>query len=260
MIEFMFQYDRALAQTMDNGNNYMAVAFAMQFVQMYLVNDRDTIVMADTDLINTVEILMKLAHSRQPPEGLPSLMKLLRVDQDLSSVLGDRPQIAPLSHMHSNMFHTRLQEDPLGLTEKASFLLREWVNLYHNPPPNREVMKTFTMIAQQMNAKGFFQSEETIVQFFRIATQLCIDNVYQIIEEERHAPPENIQRNKYYHMTDAFVRLIALLIKNSGEAGNPLPKMNLLTKVSISLQFNSFYYLKVGLNICDNQTRAAFIS
>lgn len=94
---------------MDNGNHYMAVAFAMQFVQLYLVNERDSILMTESDLVNTIDMLVRIAsHFRPPPEGLASLVKLLRVDQDISNVLGNRPQIAPLSHMHSGVFHTRV--------------------------------------------------------------------------------------------------------------------------------------------------------
>lgn len=87
----------------------MAVAFAMQFVQLYLVNERDSILMTESDLVNTVDVLIRIAsHSRQPHEGLTSLVKLLRVDQDITNVLGNRPQIAPLAHMHSNVFHARV--------------------------------------------------------------------------------------------------------------------------------------------------------
>ncbi|XP_077294792.1 CCR4-NOT transcription complex subunit 1 isoform X2 [Arctopsyche grandis] len=226
------QYDVALAQCMDNGNNYMAVAFAMQFVQLYLVNERDSILMTESDLVNTIDVLVRIAsHSRQPPEGLASLVKLLRVDQDISNVLGNRPQIAPLSHMHSGVFHARMRDDSWGVSEKIEGLLRDWVNLYHNPAPNREIMKTFNIFVQQLNANGIFKNDEAITQFFRVATQLCIDNVYVLLEEDRINPPDNTQRNKFYHMIDPYVRLVTLLIKNSGDAGNTIPKINLLNKV-----------------------------
>jgi hypothetical protein len=80
---------------------------------------------------------------------------------------------------------------------------------------------------------------------------LCIDNVYQLLEEERVTSPENMQRNKLYHMTDAYVRLVTLLIKNSGEAGNTNPKINLLTKVRMIMMsyLNSIYDL---FNISDS--------
>lgn len=93
-------------------------------------------------------------------------------------------------------------------------------------------MKTFNAFVQQLSANGIFKNEDMITQFFRIATQLCIDNVYQIIEEERMNPSENNQqRHKLYHMTDAYVRLVTLLIKSSGDAVNTVTKINLLNKV-----------------------------
>lgn len=125
-----------------------------------------------------------------------------------------------------------MRDDSWGISEKIEGLLRDWVNLYHNPAPNREIMKTFNIFVQQLNANGVFKNDEAITQFFRIAMQLCIDNVYHMIEEERMTPPENIQRNKFYHMIDPYVRLVTLLIKNSGDAGNTVPKVNLLNKVT----------------------------
>lgn len=64
------QYDLALAQAMDNGMNYVAVAFAMQLVQHYLVEDRSNAFVTENDLFNTIDVLARISsHSRQPPEG-----------------------------------------------------------------------------------------------------------------------------------------------------------------------------------------------
>jgi CCR4-NOT transcription complex subunit 1 len=64
------QYDMHLAQSMDSGLNYMAVAFAMQLVQLYLVDERQNSTVTESDLFHTVDVLARIAtHSRQPPEG-----------------------------------------------------------------------------------------------------------------------------------------------------------------------------------------------
>jgi CCR4-NOT transcription complex subunit 1 len=59
-----------LAQSMESGLNYMAVTFAMQLVQLYLVDERMNSTVTESDLYQTIEMLARIAtHSRQPPEG-----------------------------------------------------------------------------------------------------------------------------------------------------------------------------------------------
>ena len=65
----MQQYDVHLAQSMENGLNYMAVAFAMQLVQRFCVDDNKSATQ-EADFFNTIETLARIAaHSRQAPEG-----------------------------------------------------------------------------------------------------------------------------------------------------------------------------------------------
>ena len=64
------QFDVQLAHAMENGQNYVAVTFAMQLVQLYLIDDRNNSAVTENDLFNVVEVLARIsAHSRQPPEG-----------------------------------------------------------------------------------------------------------------------------------------------------------------------------------------------
>ena len=67
----MQQYDLHLAQSMENGLNYMAVAFAMQLVKILLVDERSVAHFTEADLFHTIETLMRInAHSRgNAPEG-----------------------------------------------------------------------------------------------------------------------------------------------------------------------------------------------
>ena len=64
------QYDLHLAAAMESGLNYMAVAFAMQLVQLYLVDERPNSPVTESDLFHTIEMLARIAtHSRTPPDG-----------------------------------------------------------------------------------------------------------------------------------------------------------------------------------------------
>ncbi|XP_030040329.1 CCR4-NOT transcription complex subunit 1 isoform X2 [Manduca sexta] len=232
----MPQYDIAMAHMMDNGNNYMAVAFAMQLVQLYLVDDRNNMYVNESDLYHTTETLVRIVSmSRQPPpEGLGSLIEILRVNQDPSAYLGERSPLGPTAHIHSGILQVRSQnyDDPPGLQEKTENLLREWRNVLLSPLTEIELAQNFNLYVHRMNMNGILKSDDMITRFFRIATQMCIENVYQQLNEDRlNPPPVPPKRDKYYTMCDSFIKLVSLLIKNTADSGNPTPKLNLLNKI-----------------------------
>lgn len=230
------QYDIALAHMMDNGNNYVAVAFAMQLVQLYLVDDRNNMYVNESDLYHTTEMLVRvMSHSRTPPpEGLGSLIEILRVNQDPSAYLGERSPLGPTAHIHSGILQVRAQnyDDPPGLQEKTENLLREWRNVLLSPLTEIELAQNFNLYVHRMNMNGILKSDDMIARFFRMASQMCIENVYQLLNEDRvNPPPVPQKREKFYTMCDSFIKLVSLLIKNTADSGNPTPKLNLLNKI-----------------------------
>lgn len=63
-------FDAHLAHSMENGMNFVAVGFAMQIVQHYLVEERNPSLVTEQDLGCCIETLMRIAaHSRNPPDG-----------------------------------------------------------------------------------------------------------------------------------------------------------------------------------------------
>lgn len=82
-----------------------------------------------------------------------------------------------------------------------------------------------------MHQQGILKTDDLITRFFRICIELCVDLCYRAQAEQAHNP--TITRAKCFHTLDAFVRLIALLVKHSGDVNNPVTKINLLNKVSI---------------------------
>ncbi|XP_076649788.1 CCR4-NOT transcription complex subunit 1 isoform X4 [Halictus rubicundus] len=228
------QYDLALAQAMDSGNA-MATMFAMQLVQLYLIDERQTTHVTESDLFHTIEILARMAHHRAPPEGillfrLTSLIESLRVNHD-PGVLADRAPAGPTAHIHSGILQVRARDfdDPPGLMEKTEYLLREWVSMHHNPTHARDPTKAFGMFVHQMNMHGILKTDDLITRFFKLSTQMCVDLCYRALAETNAAP--SVVRAKCFHSLDAFVRLVALLVKHSGDSTNTHTKINLLNKV-----------------------------
>ncbi|CAH1107243.1 unnamed protein product [Psylliodes chrysocephalus] len=226
------QYDLALAQCMENGPNYMGVNFAMQLVQLYLIDDRSGQFVTESDLCNTIEMLAKIqTHTRQPPEGLGNIMDILRQNEP-SSYFGDRASMGPTVHIHNGILQVRAPnyEDPPGLVEKTDQLLRDWITIYHTQNQGRDSTKAFSMFVHQMNVYGILKTDDLITRFFRLSTQLCVETVYRILAEKT-TTNVSLLRPKCYHTLDAFVRLVALLVKHSGDANNTTTKIHLLNKV-----------------------------
>uniref|UniRef100_A0A673XRG6 CCR4-NOT transcription complex subunit 1 n=1 Tax=Salmo trutta TaxID=8032 RepID=A0A673XRG6_SALTR len=239
----MQQYDLHLAQSMENGLHYMAVAFAMQLVKLLLVDERSVSHITEADLFHTIETLMRTsAHSRaNAPEGfltdlcpvIPRLPQLMDVVRSNYEAMIDRAHGGPNFMMHSGISQASEYDDPPGLREKAEYLLREWVNLYHSAAAGRDSTKAFSAFVGQMHQQGILKTDDLITRFFRLCTEMCVEISYRAQAEQQHNPAASaaIIRAKCYHNLDAFVRLIALLVKHSGEATNTVTKINLLNKV-----------------------------
>lgn len=63
-------YDHALATSMENGQNYMAVALGMKLVRKLIIDDKGNVNVTENDLPNTIEALAKISTvPRQAPDG-----------------------------------------------------------------------------------------------------------------------------------------------------------------------------------------------
>lgn len=52
---------------------------------------------------------------------------------------------------------------------------------------------------------------------------MCVDLCYRALAEQNNAP--TLVRAKCFHTLDAYVRLITLLVKHSGETANTVTKV-----------------------------------
>lgn len=86
------------------------------------------------------------------------------------------------------------------------------------------MIKAFGSFVNKMNVYGILKGDEPLTRFFRHATQCCIDLTYRNMNDPNW-------KTKIFQWIDAYVRLIALLVKHSGEGGSTSTKLNLLNKV-----------------------------
>ncbi|XP_055387570.1 CCR4-NOT transcription complex subunit 1 [Condylostylus longicornis] len=225
------QFDQMLCQKMDNGANYLAVTFAMQLVQHYLVDERSSGNVNESEFCNSIDLLARLGAHHRGPEGLAHLIELLRINHDPNSFLIERNIATPSQYIQSGILHVRSNDcdDPPGLQEKTEILLKDWVQIHLSQQHGRDTVKTFSTFVNKMNLYGILKTDDLITRFFRQATQFCIDYVYRLIND----PSTNavVTKAKIFQFIDAFVRLIALLVRHSGDQNNPSTKINLLNKV-----------------------------
>lgn len=224
----LFDYDKFLAACLEGGNNPGALNFAMFLAKIYLIDDRSNAQLIESDLFGTLEMLVQISNnSRNPPEGLVQLVDMIKINCERME--HNLQMSGPTSQLHSGIQQAREFEDPHGLLEKTEYLLREWVNMYHSPNAGKDSTKAFTLFVQQMNMHGLLKTDDLITRFFRMSTQMCVDLCYRALAEQNNAP--SLVRAKCFHTLDAFVRLIALLVKHSGDQQNTITKVNLLNKV-----------------------------
>lgn len=223
-------FDAHLAHSMENGMNFVPVGFAMQIVQHYLVEERSQGLVSEQDLGCCIETLSRIAHSRNAPDGLVTLIDILRSSHDGNNLTMERATSGPTSYIHSGILQvkTRECEDPPGLFEKTEYLLREWVNIYQTTASSKDPGKAFSLFVHQMNVHGILKTDDLITRFFRLSTQMVVELCYRLLPD-----PATFSNNrmKVFQTLDAYVKLIALLVKHSGDTQNVTTKLNLLNKV-----------------------------
>lgn len=119
-------------------------------------------------------------------------------------------------------------DDPPGLQEKTEYLVKDWMTSYIQLN-GRDCSKLFAVFINKMNVYGMLKTDDLITRFFRQATQFCMDLVYRSMTDP--GCTQTVSKSKILHWMDAYVRMIVLLIRHSGEAGNQNTKINLLNKV-----------------------------
>lgn len=90
--------------------------------------------------------------------SLPQLMDVVRSNYE---AMIDRAHGGPNFMMHSGISQASEYDDPPGLREKAEYLLREWVNLYHSAAAGRDSTKAFSAFVGQVYAHAARQNDQT---------------------------------------------------------------------------------------------------
>ncbi|XP_050425870.1 CCR4-NOT transcription complex subunit 1-like [Adelges cooleyi] len=227
----MTMYDTYLAMSMENGTNYVAMAYVKQFLQNYLIDNRTNSPITQQHLQSSIDAISSILQSGlTTPEGLASILEVIRpshAESDSIDRLTNNNNTSTLKIQHG-MLRGRDVDDPPGLLEKTEYLLKEWLTLYTSSP-NRDPAKTFNIYIHQMNVQGILKSDDIITRFFRLSSQLIVELCYRQLPDS--TPSSTAVRTKLSNTIDAYVNLIVMLVKHSGDTNAITIKTNLLNKV-----------------------------
>ena len=265
---FLSQFlDVQLAQSLEQTASMMSpavlslIGFIALFLQNYCLadeqsNDPRVIVpienmFHEAEFSRTIDALRRLIpqiHNPQVIEPLQRVINALAVQNEYCVVLPDRqsvvppggnsptplPQGASSTNQYFDMMMNGVaaahdvNEDPVGLREKTEQLLRTWVELCYQQP--KDVSRLFHSYITQMIKMGVLQSDDIVTRFFRHGVEIAIEHSYESLGENNLTASQ--QRARAFQVTDAFVKLIVTVLKNtSGGDQAAHSRISLLNKV-----------------------------
>ncbi|KNC33754.1 hypothetical protein FF38_05850 [Lucilia cuprina] len=110
----LHQFDLALRDCMENGNNFLAVTFAITLMERLLVDDRSTSIIAETEFSCTTDLLSRLTqHRHRYPEALSNFIDMHfgssnTMDAGTFGSVTDRYLAGATQYIHSGMQHVRV--------------------------------------------------------------------------------------------------------------------------------------------------------
>ena len=215
--------DLNLSQFVDSGN-VKAVPIAHHFLRYFYIENAS--LHYDVQFGNLLESVSRMSALRPSQHNgeLRDTIEVIRMNYEMTDDVTSNARInaTALSMMYTGVQQARDFDDPDGLKEKSEQLLHEWIQ-NHSLLPLKENTKAFQQFVLQMNSQGLFKTDDMITRFFRICTESCVDTCYLLIGKS--------QRQTCYQRIDAFVKLIILLVKHSGDQSNHVNKINLFNKV-----------------------------
>uniref|UniRef100_A0A8R1I6E7 Peptidase A2 domain-containing protein n=1 Tax=Caenorhabditis japonica TaxID=281687 RepID=A0A8R1I6E7_CAEJA len=229
-------WDQHLAGSMDNGGNMEAVLFAQKFVRTIGGGDMQRIQYIKEKFPQTCEQLTKLHQlqtaTRTAQEAVGSNGANHHHPQQQQQPPVTLPmEAAPLPQASAEAMAQKGYEDQ-EMNNKVEIIMREWIQLCYSPTGQRSPQESLAQMIQLMHEHGVLATDDKITQFFRLCVENCVDISVRIMRTEQMANglTTGFIRHRCYYTLDAFVKLMALMIRHS-DNGQSQNKINLLKKL-----------------------------
>ena len=230
-IAILFRYKLLNAQAVDlhisqfvETGNPKSIQFALSLLRYFYIENSSTFLdIQFSNLLESVSRISSVSRFAQSNPDLKDTIEVIRMNYENDEMYNsNRICATALSMMYTGVQQAKDFDDPHGLKEKSDSLLHDWIQ-HHSLLSQKDNTKAFQQFVLQMNSQGLFKTDEMITRFFRICTELCVESCYSYLAKN--------QRQACYQRLDAFVKLIILLVKHSGDQTNHVNKINLFNKV-----------------------------
>ena len=245
-------YDAFLAQTLADPINFQGHQFVQRLVKLYF-SDPSQSQLSQSDLRLSIEGLAKIGGAyggsgRQGDGSVASVLEMIRSDEAEASggagvtnvgggvggvgvaVGGGPVGVGGSAVAGLGLKGREGDEESAELQQKAEAILRDWLPMAYTPNYVKEPGKAFSLIVQTMHQHGILRTDDMITRFFKLCTEMCVDLSYRLLKDPTTAHHSQLVRGRCFYTLDAYVKLISILVKHSGD-GAFATKINLLNKV-----------------------------
>ncbi|PAA59243.1 hypothetical protein BOX15_Mlig027984g1 [Macrostomum lignano] len=223
-------------------SNLRALRFVMDLFHALVLNDsREQTVLNECDLTGTIAVIAHLIE-KSPPDHVPR--EYVQVYHQVRGLLDfgllEAHQQPATTYLYSGCSQAREFDDPHWLQEASENLMKKWYTMYST---QRVVdQRGFNTFVKDMTTFGILKTDDIITRFFRLTTDYVMEHCFRALLKSGQEVLGN--RVSCYQELDAYIRLIAVMVKHSGEhgaaadierqrerEGSASTKINLLNKI-----------------------------
>ncbi|CAF3633940.1 unnamed protein product [Rotaria sp. Silwood1] len=276
------QIDGQISQLIDSGSN-SALHFAVNFLRSCVIEQPCC---SDNDIPLILDSLHRISLiGKQPAEAVRDLLEIIRLNytslNDSNENKIDKLAILSLSVINNGMKYLSIDDiETVTIVNKAKTILNEWVNLTMTPINRISQQQAFQEYFNQMTLQGIFRSDDTIAKFLRTTIQLCINNVYDVVQQNSSSTQQQQQQQQQqtqyircHQGIDSLCRFLYLLTVHTSDNNNYGARIHLINCILGLLatlcfldheergdQFHPLAYQRIILNLFQESTNAVSLN
>jgi CCR4-NOT transcription complex subunit 1 len=207
----MSNLDEYLRRIMDGGRSGNAIEFTINLLRHTIVTDNASSVAEFPVAMDALTSLVQRHGSTGKYASVAQMLDEIRSASAAAKVDGKKGG----GKMGEGGVGVGRQQDPAGLRERVTYLLEHWIRIWNESPGSE---KAYVAYLNHLQQQGVLKTQENSERFFRITTELCIENCFNTAAAAASNDPDNGNGASgspklSYTVVDAFSKLIVLLVK-----------------------------------------------
>ncbi|CAF4514855.1 unnamed protein product, partial [Rotaria sp. Silwood2] len=270
------QIDVQMSQLIDSGSN-SALHFAVNFLRSCVIEQPCC---SDNDIPLILDSLHRISLiGKQPAEAVRDLLEIIRLNYtsltDSNENKIDKLAILSLSVINNGMKYLSIDDiETVTIVNKAKIILNDWITLTMKQTNRISQQQAFQEYFNQMTLQGIFRSDDTIAKFLRTTIQLCINNVYDVVQQNSSSTQQQHPQYVLCHQgIDSLCRFLYLLTVHTSDNNNYGARIHLINCILGLLatlcfldheergdQFHPLAYQRIILNLFQESTNAVTLN